>query len=168
MTMNTKHVVADREKLSAFAAAQHGFPGAVMAGAFKAAVPAVCAKLMAAAGINRANVRVTFQGTRAFATYTPIWEYGAGYGNPSPTKNVNATLNLPALNVERQMPRAEANRWLGYALHEMLHVVLTPRNDWDAYCKTASPFRRVLMNAVEDARIEHAAGLPVRGGRRAA
>jgi len=154
MKVNTQATVvkADREKLSALAAAQHGFPGAVMAGAFKAALPAVCAKLMASAGITNPNVRVTFQGTRAFATYSAIHTNSYGGGRT----HVNATLNLPALDVGRQMPRAEANRWLGYGLHEMLHVVLTPRQEWDAYCKTASPFRRVLMNAVEDARIEHA------------
>ena len=113
---------------------------------FQAAIVGLVERLLRMAGVvETVDIQVVFTGTVACAS----WGLGG--------KGITGTIKLPALAEKSVIDRAKANRWVGYVIHEVWHVVFTHRGEWDQFCWAhPQPLAKHLLNAVEDARIERA------------
>jgi hypothetical protein len=123
------------------------FNAPVRVAVFMAAINSLVERLLRMAGkTEQVRIQVVFTGEQACV----VWGYDSG--------KIRGTLKLPALKANSIIDRAKANRWVGYVIHEVWHVVFTSSPVWQSFCADrASPpsaMLRGLANAIEDARIE--------------
>jgi hypothetical protein len=66
-------------------------------------------------------------------------------------KTYDAIVTFPVRRHDERITRVEMDRWTGYLLHEISHVLWTDQPQWNAACRAGLG---VLTNALEDPRIE--------------
>lgn len=107
--------------------------------------------------IHPTTIAVTFIGGGAFTSYS----------RHTATRGLSvsrARINLPYVDPLLHLSRKTANQWVGYTVHELLHIIFTNDRSW---ARVADPellrerrdikgtwFKGKLLNGIEDARIE--------------
>lgn len=111
------------------------------------------------ASFKKTKLAVTFNGSRAFASYSRDTEtlYVQGENGATTIETIPSVslgrINLPYVDPDLYLGRKTANQWVGYIAHELLHMIFTNDWSWRNTC-VSSWFKGRLLNGLEDARIE--------------
>lgn len=123
------------------------------------------------------TLEVTFNGANAFATYTReiacksnCNAADVNFAHPEARLATQmARINLPYVDPGLFMSRKTANNWVGYIVHELLHILYTNERSWASLARSRQKstwgsevakkykggyFKQRLLNGLEDARIE--------------
>jgi cobalamin biosynthesis protein CobT len=114
----------------------------VTIGELKSALHATTEKLLnSSKHLKFADLKVTFRGKTAGVAYS----ISGGW--------VSATLNFPYMPDDASISRGEADRMIGYAIHEDGHILFT---DFDVFKRYSaqSKLHGAILNGIEDARME--------------
>jgi hypothetical protein len=114
---------------------------------FQAAIGGLVERLIRKAGRSEAiQMQVVFTGAQACAVWATVTKRGADV--------IRGTIKLPELRAGSVIDREKANRWVGYVIHEVWHVIFTDSGAWNSYAMNNPGLRKNIANALEDARIE--------------
>ena len=95
--------------------------------------------------IKVTSLEVTFTGSGAFTTYT--------FHDRAGVRELQGLINLPWVEDDARVSRADADKISAYWIHEALHIFYT---DFEAFKRVSGsrPDLKNIINAMEDVRIE--------------